>query len=93
MTDKKDFFSRVKFSNSGESPNRGRRDRHCPNGGLSVPAYRLYQLDGVGKFTTAEWFEAEADDAALRHARDRASGRFELWERGRLVIRSDSSAG
>jgi hypothetical protein len=51
-----------------------------------LPSYRLYRLDGAGKITSADWIEAEADDQALAHARDRAdSGRFELWDRKRLV--------
>lgn len=51
-----------------------------------LPSYRLYLLDGAGKITSADWIAADADDQALSHARDRAnSGRFELWERKRLV--------
>ena len=53
-----------------------------------MPAYRLYRLDGAGNFTSAEWFESEADDAALSHAEAQTEGRFELWHRERLVGRS-----
>ena len=56
-----------------------------------MPAYRLYRLDGVGKFTKAEWFEAESDAAALREAQGRfGDSRFELWQRGRLVSKPPS---
>jgi hypothetical protein len=35
---------------------------------------------------SADWIEADADEPALEHARDRAGdGRFELWQRNRLV--------
>jgi hypothetical protein len=51
-----------------------------------LPAYRLYRIDGAGKITSADWVEADGDDDALAHARDRTEGgRFELWERERLV--------
>jgi hypothetical protein len=54
-----------------------------------LPSYRLYRLDGAGKIVTADWIAADADDEALRHAGERVpDGRFELWERGRLVSRS-----
>jgi hypothetical protein len=56
-----------------------------------LPAYRLYRLDGAGNFTSAEWFEAEADEAALSHAQGQTDGRFELWDRGRLVGRSGTA--
>ena len=52
-----------------------------------VPTYRLYRLDGAGNIATADWIEAEGDEDALRQARERnQTPRFELWERGRLVI-------
>jgi hypothetical protein len=51
-----------------------------------LPTYRLYRLDGAGKIMSADWIEADADEQALDHARERAdSGRFELWESRRLV--------
>ena len=53
---------------------------------MCVPNYRLYRLDGAGKITSADWIDAEADEQALEQARDHAGGgRFELWERERLV--------
>lgn len=55
-------------------------------GSANLPNYRLYRLDGAGKIMSADWIEADADDQALSHARDRAdSGAFELWDRKRLV--------
>jgi hypothetical protein len=56
-----------------------------------VPSYRLYRLDGAGKIVSADWIAADADDEALRYAEEHSpEGRFELWERGRLVNRSTS---
>ena len=56
-----------------------------------MAAYRLYRVDGAGRFTTAEWFEAEADEAALSQAQALTAGHFEVWDRGRLVGRSAGS--
>ena len=54
-----------------------------------LPSYRLYRLDGAGKIVSADWIAADADDQAERLAREQSpEGRFELWERGRLVSRS-----
>jgi hypothetical protein len=48
----------------------------------------LYRLDGAGKITTAEWIDAQHDDEAVGAARTRADqGKFELWDRRRLVAR------
>ena len=58
-----------------------------------MPTYRIYRLDGVGNIEAADWIEAGGDDEAVRQAQDRAGeGRFELWERERLVTRSDRKA-
>ena len=55
-----------------------------------MPAYRLYLLDGAGKITSADWIAADSDDEALDYTRDRVDGaRYELWERARLVSRSE----
>jgi hypothetical protein len=54
-----------------------------------LPTYRLYRLDGAGRINTAaEWLEAADDEQARCKARDLASsGRYELWDRNRLVDR------
>ena len=51
--------------------------------------YRVYRVDGAGRFEAAEWLEAESDEQALEAARALNGGpAFELWERGRLVSAS-----
>ncbi len=58
-----------------------------------MPSYRLYRLDGAGKIVAADWIAADADDEALRYAEERSpDGRFELWERGRLVSKANPPA-
>ena len=48
--------------------------------------YRIYVVNGVGGFETAEWLEAENDDEALKTAFERGDGRMcEVWERNRFV--------
>jgi len=55
-----------------------------------LPAYRLYRLDGAGKITSADWIAADSDAEAVKHVRDQIDGTaFELWERDRLVRRSE----
>jgi hypothetical protein len=52
----------------------------------ALPNYRLYRLDGAGKIVAADWIAADADAEAEHLAREQSpDGRFELWERGRLV--------
>ena len=50
--------------------------------------YRAYCVDGFGRFTAAEWIEAESDDEALEIARglDHPVG-TEVWQGSRLVGR------
>ena len=56
--------------------------------------YRLYRLDGAGKIMNAQWIEAGGDDDAQSQARKAALGDgFELWERKRLVARSENGSG
>ena len=53
-----------------------------------MPAYRFYRLDGAGKIVTADWIAADSDEQALARAQETAqNGRFELWDRKRLVGR------
>lgn len=51
-----------------------------------MPYYRLYCIDGSGKFTKAHDIRADDDDDALAIARDmKLPVKCELWERGRMV--------
>ncbi len=53
-----------------------------------MPAYRLYRLDGAGKIISADWLDADGDEHAREQAQAQADGgRFELWERNRLISR------
>ena len=55
---------------------------------FNVATYRLYCLDGVDKVASAEWLEAEDDEAAIDAAEQAAGGRkCELWQGNRLVAR------
>ena len=54
-------------------------------GGKLLPTYRLYRLDGAGRIVSADWLDAGADEDALSKARTSGDGRFELWERNRLI--------
>jgi len=57
-----------------------------------VQTYRLYCLDGVGKVASAEWIEADGDEAAIEAAGDIRNGRScELWQGNRLVMRMGDS--
>jgi len=52
--------------------------------------YRLYCLDGANKVASAEWIEADDDEAAIEAATDMLNGyRCELWQDRRLVARLD----
>lgn len=53
-----------------------------------MASYRLYGLDGVKKVASAEWFEADGDDAAIEIATKMMDGHEgELWQGPRLVAR------
>jgi hypothetical protein len=53
-----------------------------------LPSYRPYRLDGAGKITTAEWIDAASDKEAVSASEARCSaGKYELWDRRRLVAR------
>ena len=52
--------------------------------------YRLYDLDGVNKVASAEWIEADADQAAIEVATEKFGGRIcEVWQGRRLVAKLD----
>jgi len=57
-----------------------------------MAAYRLYELDGAGRFSAAEWIEADDDASAAETAR--AFGktcRCELWRGPKFVATIDPS--
>ena len=63
-------------------------------GVLRLPTYRLYRLDGAGRISGAEWIEAADDEEARSKSRGQlGSGRYELWERYRLVERVTGEQG
>lgn len=79
--------------NPGESPSVNVMLATAPKGALRLPMYRLYRLDGAGKIMNAQWIEAGDDEHARNQAREAAAGdSFELWERKRLVARSEDSS-
>lgn len=42
---------------------------------------------------SADWIAADTDEQALQHVRDRLDGtRYELWERKRLIGRSEQKS-
>jgi len=48
--------------------------------------YRIYHVDGTGKITAGEWFEARSDDEAIVLARSkRHSVGTEVWNGNRMV--------
>lgn len=50
--------------------------------------YRLYCLDGAGRFTTVHEIQAQDDEDAVRQARAKLLGvTCELWEHGRLIVK------
>ena len=56
-----------------------------------MAAYRLYEMDGAGRFSTADWIEAEDDERAIATVTSKmALAPFELWQGNRLVARSAS---
>ncbi len=57
-----------------------------------MSAYRLYHIDGGGRFSAAEWIEAADDDAAIEAARAlNKSIACELWQGQRFVGRVEIS--
>lgn len=51
-----------------------------------MAAYRIYHIDGAGRFSTGDWIQAEDDAAALKVAAKRGRS-VEVWQGGRLVGR------
>ena len=55
-----------------------------------MAGYRLYCLDGVNKVASADWVEADDDEAAIEIAKEMHDGyECELWQGSRLVARLD----
>lgn len=55
-----------------------------------MAGYRLYCLDGVRKVSSAEWIDADDDEAAIEVAKETHDGHeCELWQGQRLVARLD----
>lgn len=52
--------------------------------------YRVYCIDGADKVASADWVEADGDEAAIEHVKERHDGyKCELWQGERLVERMD----
>ena len=52
--------------------------------------YRIYCLDGANQVASAEWIEADDDQAAIETAKDTHGGKeCELWQGRRLIARLD----
>ena len=48
--------------------------------------YRVYSLDGSGKFLSAEWVDADSDETAIAAVQSSKPGsKCELWEGQRMV--------
>lgn len=55
-----------------------------------MPAYRLYHIDGAGRFSAADWIDADSDAEAMEVARaDNRSIAAELWQGNRFIGRLD----
>ena len=53
-----------------------------------MTAYRLYCLDGANKVASAEWIDADDDEAAIEVAKDMMDGQeCEVWQGARLIVR------
>ena len=50
--------------------------------------YRVYSLDGSGRFLSAEWVDADGDESAIAAVRSSKPGSIcELWEGRRMVTK------
>lgn len=57
---------------------------------LEVSGYRLYCLDGANKVASADWIDADDDEAAIEAAKERHDGyECEVWQGQKLVARLD----
>jgi hypothetical protein len=55
-----------------------------------MPAYRLYDLDGSGRVSAAEWIEADDDASAAAAARALSKTcRCELWRGPKFIATID----
>jgi len=55
-----------------------------------VAHYKVYCIDGGDKIASANWVEAENDEAAAELVRERHEGyKCELWQGTRLIARMD----
>jgi len=64
-------------------------DKSC-SGFEKLADYRLYCLDGANKVASAEWVEADDDEAAIEVAKQMHEGQqCELWQGRRFVARLD----
>ena len=53
-----------------------------------MTGYRLYSLDGANKVASAEWIDADDDQAAVEAAKTMMDGQdCEVWQGARLVAR------
>ena len=53
-----------------------------------MTGYRLYCLDGANKVASAEWIDADDDEAAIEVAKRLMDGQdLEVWQGARLVAR------
>lgn len=55
---------------------------------FQVSGYRLYCLDGANKVASAEWIDADDDEAAVEAAKQKLDGQeCEVWKGTRLIVR------
>lgn len=57
-----------------------------------VPEYRIYHLDRAGRVSSADWLDADGDQAAIGAARDCNTLQCELWQGRRLVTKLAAGA-
>ena len=59
-----------------------------------MAGYRLYGLDGVDKVASAQWIEADDDQAAIAVAEQMMDGHdCELWQGPRFIVRLKRKRG